>query len=108
MNIHYKLKQYTTKMYTEYLKNWPNLWLQFIIFVIIGLLFSYLITDALKPQTDILVECQINEGTNANYSLDISFNNKADFAGKNLYVYLWNVNAFSYGGDSLVLIVVIE
>ena len=97
-----RLNEWKNKLINEWKETWPN----FIIFVIIGLLFSYgfsyVITNALKPQTDISVECQINEGTNANYSLDVSFNNKADFAGKNLYVYLWNVNAFSHGGDSLV------
>ncbi len=34
--------------------------------------------------------------------MDVSFNNKADFAGRNFYVYLWKVKAFSHGGNNLV------
>ena len=97
-----RLDEWKNKIINEWKKTWPNIAIQFIIFVIIGFFFSWFITDALKPHTDISVECQINEGTNANYSLDVSFNNKADFAGKNFYVYLWNVKAFSSGGNSLV------
>ncbi len=89
----------------ELKKNWPNFFWQFIIFVIIGFSVTILISSSLKPQTDIDVKCKINESntTNyANYSLDILFKNNADFAGKNLYIYIWGITSKSWGSDHKV------
>jgi len=79
--------------------NWPRLLLEFIIFIIVGTLMSWYLTNELKPETDIDVSCNIEPGTNTNHSLEISLYNKADFAGKQFYLYIWHVNSSSWGSD---------
>ena len=67
-------------------KNWPDYLIRFVLFVIVGAIVGIIITNSLKPETDISVDCSIDQQT-----LDVSFYNKADFAGKQLYIYLWDV-----------------
>lgn len=84
-------------------EEWPRLLFDFLVLVLIGglitLALGWWIPNELKPRTNILVECNIKEGTNANHVLNVVFYNKADFAGKNLYVYLRGITSSSWGSD---------
>ncbi len=73
-----------------------------VILGVIIILIGLWIPSQLKPSTDIDVSCKISEGLNANYTLEVFFNNKADFSGKNFFIYLWSVETDSYGTDYFV------
>jgi len=83
-------------------KNWPDYIIQLIVLVIFGYLITLGISNTIKPQTDISVSCKILKGVNANYSLEIYFDNKADFAGEDFYIYLWLITSNGWGTDYVV------
>jgi hypothetical protein len=91
-----------SKLWKEWKEEWPKYVLEILIIVIIGGLIFWGITESLKPQTDISVDCKISKGTITNYTLDISFYNKADFAGKKFYMYIWGVTSSSWGSNYAV------
>lgn len=82
-------------------KNRASYILQLIVLIVLGSLIVLWIPSKLKPQTDISVDCEISKQDNvsSSYSLKISFNNKADFAGKNFHIYIWRVTSNSWGSD---------
>jgi hypothetical protein len=69
-------------------KNWPDYTIQFILLILVGGLITQCVAESLTPKTDISVSCDIKE---TGKSLQVSFYNNADFAGKQLYIYLWDV-----------------
>jgi len=93
------LKEKWYRLKKELRENWPKYVIEGFFVLVLGLFVFFIqlqVTDSLKPQTDISVECKITKGVNANYSLDIYFDNKADFAGKQFYTYVWGVTSNNF------------
>ena len=81
------------KLCKEWKATWPSLVLQFVLFSLITGFIGYFVTEELTPSTSISVDCQIRETIGNSYTLDVSFKNKADFAGDDLFIYLWGVTS---------------
>jgi hypothetical protein len=86
-----------SRLKKEWKENWPKLIIELIFLTVVGglILFAltYFITEQLKPETDISVGCEIKKGINANYTVDIYFDNKASFAGDDFYIYIWGITS---------------
>lgn len=87
------LKVILKKIIKQLSEKWPDYLLQLIIIVGFGTIIVLGVTQTLKPETDISVRCEISKGINADYSLDLFFENKANFAGKQFYIYVWGINS---------------
>jgi len=67
--------------------------IEFILLVIFGVILSYFISEALKPQTDISVNCKFYKSINSNNTLNVSFTNNADFGSRGFYIYIWGITS---------------
>lgn len=82
----------------EWKKKAPSLIIQIFVLIIIGNLIVYGISDLLKPQTDIDISCEISLSSKEGfYEVDLTLDNKANFAGKNFRMYVWNVISGDWG-----------
>lgn len=93
------------EIYSKIIKQWKNNWPDYIIqFLILGLIlwgFITILEDSLKPKTDIQIDYSIEklQNVSADYKLNIIFNNKADFAGEDFYIYVWGITSNSWGSS---------
>jgi len=86
------------KILSQWKKNYPDYIIQFFLFVIFALALNSLLSNSLKPQTDINVSINVYKlyNVSADYKIDLVFDNKANFAGEDFYIYVWGMTSSSW------------
>lgn len=95
-------KEKVSKIVKQWKDHWPDYLIQFILFVIFAFLLNFILSNSLKPQTDIEVYSPNIEklhNVSADYKIELVFNNKADFPGEDFYIYVWGITSTSWGSD---------
>jgi len=100
------IKMSRKKKKNRVVKQWKDHWADYLIqFMFLGLflwIFTTILSDSLKPQTDIEVYSpNISKLYNVSedYRIELVFNNKADFAGEEFYLYVWGLTSGGWGSD---------